>query len=219
MEAELRRIRELYDPRRDSTDIFARQYRLPTHDEEVLSVQPSETYENGSTVLPPYSVRTPVKPANLHTKPASQQPDCHGIQYSEEERMLHFDPTYRPHRRLIRVGHAATIIFAITFILSATAFAIHLVGKQYIYYPTKIIQTVLASIGVGMYLLRALVNWRVKEALGRVLGQSGDWGCEKHMECSEQRYRLYGGKRLEIAFGSLVVLMVAFCGVSWVVKF
>ncbi|KAK6347599.1 hypothetical protein TWF718_005437 [Orbilia javanica] len=222
MEEDLQRIRELYDPRRDSTDIFARQYRECLHDDYKDSIifDPSGLRKNTSNTPPPYPFMFPTKPDNLYTKPTSRQPEHgHAIQYSEEERMLHFDPSYRPHRRLIRTGQAATIIFGITFILSAIAFSLNVVAKPQIRHPARIIQTVLVAIGVGMYLLRTLVNWRVRGALGKLLGKGQSWGCEKHECCSEQRYRLYGDKRLEIAFGSLVVLMMAFCAVVWVVKF
>ncbi|KAF3201065.1 hypothetical protein TWF106_003071 [Orbilia oligospora] len=221
MEEELKRIRELYDPRRDSTDIFAKQYMIPTHDNdyEDIIVNPSGVYGNMSNTLSPYSLGTPVEPTELYTNPTSRQFRYgHAIQYSEEERMLHFDPSYRPHRRLIRTGQAATIIFGIVFVLSSVAFSITIVGKPYISYPAKIVQTVLVAIGAVMYVLRALVNWRVREALGRVLGKGSSWGCEKHEQCSEQRYRLYGDRRLEIAFGSLVILMVGSCAICWLVK-
>ncbi|RVD89296.1 uncharacterized protein DFL_000311 [Arthrobotrys flagrans] len=67
MEAELKRIRELYDPRRDSTDIFARQYRAPTHGdyEDTLIVDSSGVHGNISKVTSPYTLKVPVNPTNL----------------------------------------------------------------------------------------------------------------------------------------------------------
>ncbi|KAK6498048.1 hypothetical protein TWF506_004292 [Arthrobotrys conoides] len=93
MEAELKRIRELYDPRRDSTDIFARHYRVDTHDDnyENIIVDSSGAYEYTSNALPPYPIGIPLEAKALYTKPENKEPGYgHAIQYSEEERMLHF---------------------------------------------------------------------------------------------------------------------------------
>ena len=92
MEAELERIRELYDPRRDSTDIFARRYGVPMHDdyENTIIVGSSGAHGNVSNALPPYSLGIPMNPTTMYTKPTSRQPEYgHGIRYSEKERMLH----------------------------------------------------------------------------------------------------------------------------------
>ncbi|KAK6334339.1 hypothetical protein TWF730_003553 [Orbilia blumenaviensis] len=222
MEEELKRIRELYDPRRDSTDIFAKQYRLPKHYEDLFTTDAGGEYGNGSVtgILPPYCPDPPVQLKGLYTRPEIRQSENdYTFGYSEEERMLHFDPTYRRHRRLVHAGAAATIIFGTLFVFSGTLFAIYIAEGPDTGYPIKITLTVLVITGVLVYVVRALVNWQFREAIGRVLGKGREWGCTAHSECLEQRYRLYGGRGWEMVFGSLVFVMVAFCVVSWRVEF
>src|SRR6218665_2594649 len=91
MEAELQRIRELYDPRRDSTDIFARQYRQHIHDdyEDMVIVDSSGARGAVPDALPLYSLKVPMKSKNSSTESASGQQYDHGIQFTEEERRLH----------------------------------------------------------------------------------------------------------------------------------
>ncbi|KAJ6257230.1 hypothetical protein Dda_8118 [Drechslerella dactyloides] len=153
-------------------------------------------------------------------------PPSNGHDVPELRFLLVIDPTYRAHRRLVRTGIATTVLFVIAFLTWSICFPLALFDLRPLLTPAdrrkaRIAQTAALAAAALLYIVRGLVNLRVRAFIGRLLRIKKPLGCTQlahHDVCFNQRYLFYGGWGLELAIASILLMEAILCAFTWTIK-